>query len=93
MKAYLSTHGRRCYPGKGDIFAGITPTRSTDQKARMAESEARRILADAEPHEVWRENSLGFPCYLRCRAANMEPWNVGAALAESLARFIALPIE
>jgi hypothetical protein len=51
MRAFMSTGGRRRYKGTGEIFAGITPQRSTKELMATAEREAKRILAETEPRE------------------------------------------
>jgi hypothetical protein len=75
--AYMSTGGRRCYAGKGDIFVGITPTRSMAQKVALAEREARAILAETE---AGTETPI--------ISASASPYSAWGCLAESLAAIL-----
>ena len=54
MRAFMSTGGKRHYivepdeDGVCDIIAGITPTRTREEKQALATAEVRRILAETE---------------------------------------------
>lgn len=96
MKAYMSDPHEHLYPGElCSRLQSVDGGRADYQQA--AESEARRILAETEPQEhpcshaaIYNADrgryGLAKVCY-HCAA-----WS-GRALAESLARFISLPIE
>lgn len=84
-RAKMSTGAHRHYlvtpdeDGICDIFPGITETRTRDEKIALADSEARAILAETEPHGemLWHYNGVQ-----RLSADFCE------VLAESLAAFI-----